>query len=82
MVWTLRCRADNVTVSKKLAKSTELMRWLLDMSRFPYRVEMRSQYHLAHKFFVTVHPPSMFPYKAAVAGQDEESVFTLVLEEV
>lgn len=82
MVWTLRCRADNVTNNKKLAKSEELMRWLLDMSRFPYRVEMRSQYHMAHKFFVTVHPPSMFPYKPAVSGQQEESVFTLVLEEV
>ena len=82
MIWTLRCKADNVSVSGRLAKPTELMRWLLDNARFPSRVEMRSQYEMAHKFFVTIHPPRMFPYKPAVAGQDEESVFTVVLEEM
>jgi hypothetical protein len=42
---------------------------------------MRSQYELAHKFFVIIHPPRMFPYKPGQNGQSEESVFTLVLEE-
>ncbi len=81
MVWTLRCRADNVISKGRLVKPDALMRWLLDNARFPGRLEMRSQYELAHKFFVIIHPPRMFPYKPAANGQAEESVFTLVLEE-
>lgn len=81
MVWTMRCRADNITSRGRLVKPDELMRWLLDNARFPGRIEMRSQYVLAHKFFVIIHPPRMFPYKPAQAGQAEESIFTLVLEE-
>jgi hypothetical protein len=81
MVWTLRCRADNVISKGRLVKPDALMRWLLDNARFPGRLEMRSQYELAHKFFVIVHPPRMFPFKPAANGQAEESVFTLVLEE-
>lgn len=81
MVWTLRCRADNVTARGRIVKPDELMRWLLDNARFPGRLEMHSQYELAHKFFVIVHPPRMFPYKPAQNGQAEESVFTIVLEE-
>jgi hypothetical protein len=81
MVWTLRCRADNVTSRGRLVKPDILMRWLLDNARFPGRLEMQSQYELAHKFFVIVHPPRMFPYKPAQNGQAEESIFTLVLEE-
>lgn len=81
MVWTLRCRADNITSRGRLVKPDELMRWLLDSSRFPGRVLMLSQYELAHKFSVVIHPPQMFPYKPAAAGQAEESILTLVLEE-
>lgn len=81
MVWTLRCRADNITSRGRMVKPDELMRWLLDNARFPGRIEMLAQYELAHKFFVIVHPPRMFPYKPAQNGQAEESVFTLVLEE-
>jgi hypothetical protein len=81
MVWTLRCRADNISSRGRLVKPDEMMRWLLDNARFPGRIEMQSQYELAHKFFVIVHPPRMFPYKPAQNGQAEESVFTLVLEE-
>jgi hypothetical protein len=81
MVWTLRCRADNIFTRGRMAKPDELMRWLLDNARHPGRLEMRSQYDLAHKFFVIVHPPRMFPFKPAQNGQSEESVFTLVLEE-
>jgi hypothetical protein len=58
------------------------MRWLLDNARFPGRIMMLSQYELAHKFFVIIHPPRMFPFKPAAAGQAEESVFTIVLEEI
>lgn len=82
MVWTLRCRADNVISKGRLVKPDVLMRWLLDSARFPGRIEMKSQYELAHKFFVIIHPPRMFPYKPAQFGQPEESVFTLVLEEM
>lgn len=82
MVWTLRCRADNITSRGRLVKPDILMRWLLDNARFPGRVEMLSQYELAHKFHVIIHPPRMFPYKPAQNGQSEESVFTIVLEEV
>lgn len=82
MVWTMRCRADNITARGRLAKPDELMRWLLDNARHPGRIEMRSQYQLAHKFYVIIHPPRMFPYKPAQNGQSEESVFTIVLEEV
>jgi hypothetical protein len=81
MIWTLRCRADNITSRGRMVKPDEMMRWLLDNARFPGRVEMRSQYELAHKFFVVIHPPRMFPYKPAQNGQAEESVFTIVLEE-
>lgn len=81
MVWTLRCRADNVQSRGRFVKPDVLMRWLLDNARFPGRLEMRSQYELAHKFFVIVHPPRMFPYKPSQNGQAEESVFTIVLEE-
>lgn len=81
MVWTLRCRADNVTSRGRLVKPDMLMRWLLDNARFPGRIEMHSQYELAHKFFVIIHPPRMFPYKPAQNGMAEESVFTIVLEE-
>ena len=81
MVWTLRCRADNITSRGRLVKPDMLMRWLLDSARAPGRIEMRSQYELAHKFFVIIHPPRMFPYKPGANGQSEESVFTLVLEE-
>lgn len=82
MIWTLRCRADNITSRGRLVKPDEMMRWLLDNARFPGRVEMQSQYELAHKFFVVIHPPRMFPYKPAQNGQAEESVFTIVLEEL
>jgi hypothetical protein len=58
------------------------MRWLLDNARYPGRIEMQSQYELAHKFFVIIHPPRMFPYKPAQNGQAEESIFTLVLQEI
>ena len=81
MVWTLRCRADNITSRGRLVKPDVLMRWLLDNARFPGRIEMLSQYELAHKYFVIIHPPRMFPYKPAQNGQSEESVFTIVLEE-
>jgi len=81
MVWTLRCRADNISSKGRLASPDKLMRWLLDNARFPGRIMMTSQYELAHKFYVIVHPPRMFPYKPASAGQSEESVFTIVLEE-
>jgi hypothetical protein len=81
MVWTMRCRADNITSKGRLVKPDVLMRWLLDNARHPGRLEMRSQYELAHKFYVIVHPPRMFPFKPAQNGQAEESVFTLVLEE-
>jgi hypothetical protein len=81
MVWTLRCRADNIISRGRLVKSDTLMRWLLDNARYPGRLEMQSQYELAHKFFVIVHPPRMFPYKPAQNGQPEEAVFTIVLEE-
>lgn len=81
MMWTLRCRADNVITNGKYAKPDELMRWLLDNARYPGRIEMTSQYELAHKYFVIVHPPRMFPYKPGFAGQPEESVFTIALEE-
>lgn len=81
MVWTLRCRADNIMSRGRVVKPDELMRWLLDSARYPGRLEMRSQYELAHKFFVIIHPPRMFPYKPAQNGQAEESVFTIVLEE-
>jgi hypothetical protein len=81
MIWTLRCRADNITSRGRIVKPAELMRWLLDSARYPGRVMMLSQYELAHKFFVIIHPPRMFPYKPAAAGQAEESIFTIVLEE-
>lgn len=81
MVWTLRCRADNVTSRGRIVKPDALMRWLLDNARFPGRIEMQSQYELAHKYFVIIHPPRMFPYKPSQNGQAEESVFTIVLEE-
>jgi hypothetical protein len=81
MVWTLRCRADNISARGRFVKPDILMRWLLDNARFPGRIEMRSQYELAHKFFVIVHPPRMFPYKPSQNGQSEESMFTIVLEE-
>lgn len=81
MVWTLRCRADNVTSRGRIVKPDALMRWLLDNARYPGRIEMQSQYELAHKYFVIIHPPRMFPYKPAQNGQAEESVFTIVLEE-
>lgn len=81
MVWTLRCKADNIISRGRIVKPDMLMRWLLDSARFPGRVEMLSQYELAHKFFVIIHPPRMFPYKPASNGQAEESVFTIVLEE-
>jgi hypothetical protein len=81
MVWTLRCKADNITSRGRLVKPDALMRWLLDTARYPGRVEMASQYELAHKFAVIVHPPRMFPFKPASGGQAEESVFTIVLEE-
>lgn len=81
MVWTLRCKADNITSRGRLVKPDILMRWLLDNARFPGRIEMLSQYQLAHKFFVIVHPPRMFPYKPAQNGQAEESVLTITLEE-
>lgn len=81
MVWTLRCRADNITSRGRMVKPDELVRWLLDNARFPGRIEMLSQFELAHKFFVIIHPPRMFPYKPAQNGQAEESVLTLVLEE-
>lgn len=81
MTWTMRCRADNITSRGRLAKPDQLMRWLLDNARYPGRVEMRSQYEMAHKYFVIIHPPRMFPYKPAQNGQAEESILTLVLEE-
>ena len=81
MVWTLRCRANNIVSQGKLVKPDILMRWLLDNARFPGKIEMRSQYQLAHNFNVIIHPPRMFPYKAASAGQAEESIFTITLEE-
>lgn len=81
MIWTLRCKADNITSRGRLVKPPELMRWLLDTAKYPGRVMMLSQYELAHKFFVIVHPPRMFPFKPAQAGQTEEDVFTIVLEE-
>lgn len=82
MVWTLRCKADNITSRGRLVKPDILMRWLLDNARYPGRIEMLSQYELAHKFFVIIHPPRMFPYKPSQNGQAEESVFTIVLEEI
>ena len=82
MVWTLRCKADNITARGRLVKPDILMRWLLDNARYPGRIEMLSQYELAHKFHVIIHPPRMFPYKPAQNGQSEESVFTIVLEEI
>ena len=81
MVWTLRCRADNITSRGRLVKPDQLMRWLLDNARFPGQVQMLSQYELAHNYWVVIHPPRMFPYKPAQNGQSEESMFTLVLEE-
>lgn len=81
MIWTLRCRADNITARGRLVKPDILMRWLLDNARFPGRIQMKSQYQLAHDFYVIVHPPRMFPYKPAQNGQAEESIFTIVLEE-
>lgn len=82
MVWTLRCKADNIISRGRLVKPDILMRWLLDNARYPGRIEMLSQYELAHKFHVIIHPPRMFPYKPAQNGQSEESVFTIVLEEI
>lgn len=81
IVWTVRCRADNITSRGRLVKPDTLMRWLLDSARFPGRIQMTSQWELAHNFFVVIHPPRMFPYKPSTDGQAEESVFTLVLEE-
>ena len=81
MVWTLRCRADNITSRGRIVKPDMLMRWLLDNARFPGKIEMKSQYELAHNFNVIIHPPRMFPYKPAQNGQAEESIFTIVLEE-
>lgn len=81
MVWTMRCRADNITSRGRIVKPDELMRWLLDTARFPSRIQMTSQYQLAHKFFVVIHPPRMFPYKPSSSGQSEESMFTITLEE-
>lgn len=81
MVWTLRCKADMITAKGRLVRPDELMRWLLDNARVPGRIEMRSQYELAHKFWVIIHPPRMFPYRPAQNGKSEESVFTIVLEE-
>lgn len=83
MVFTMQVQAGGIYTRKgKTASSDELMRWLLDASRQPGRVQMSSVYHMAHGWHVVVHPPRQFPVTPKKGNQPETASMTLVLQEV
>lgn len=83
MMWSMRIKAGGIYGGRgKTVSADKLMRWLLDHARYPFKVEMRSVYEMAHGFDVIIHPARMFPYFPARLGRGEEAALTLVLEEV
>lgn len=83
MMWSMRVKAGGIYGGRgKTVSADELMRWLLAHARYPFKVEMRSVYEMAHGFDVIIHPARMFPYAPARLGRGEEAALTLVLEEV
>jgi hypothetical protein len=82
MLFTFQVQAGGVSRRGQSVPSDELMRWLLDSARYPYRVKMRSVYHLAHNWHVIIHPARMFPYMPQKGRQGEKANMTLVLQEV
>ena len=82
LIWTMQVQAGGIYSRRgKAPTSDELMKWLLDESRFAGFVNMSSVYNMAHGFKVIMHPPRMFPIVPKKGRQPETANFTLVLQE-